>query len=180
MTISRPFAVLCVFAALALNCPAASEAPPPVPSLAGTWRLLPQRSTDLGPWQTLDIVITIAGPRISIKDKLAAGSRAIDTLTVLDLSQDVDVVPIPWWTDNRHIGAYIGGDRAEHVHASWLDGGRILRTDADLVLDAQQGPRAVNILTDYKISPDGNELTVVQLRSTREIPIVYVCKRISP
>ena len=96
------------------------------------------------------------------------------------MSRSVSVVPVPWWTDNRHIGAYIGGDRTEKVRARWLDDGRILRTDADLVLDGQQGPRAVNILTDYKVSPSGGRLTVVQLRSTRDIPIVYIFNRVSP
>jgi len=182
MTSNRMTAIFAAFALLFLlsrPAPAADDTPP-APSLAGTWRLLPKLSTDLTPWQTLDIVIAVDGPRVSIKDKFAAGSRTIDTIALLDLSRDVSIVPIPWWTDNRHIGAYIGGDRQERVHASWLDGGRILRTDGNLVLDTEQGPHPVNVLTDYKISPSGNQLTVVQLRSSRDIPIVYVFKRLSP
>jgi len=167
---------------LGIHAQPAQPVPPsePVPSLAGTWTLLPDLSTDLTPWKTLDLTIAIAGPSITIKDSFAAGARAIDTVAQLDLSRPVSLVPIPWWADNRHIGAYIGGDRTERVRARWVDDQRILRTEGDLVLDTQQGSRAVNILTDYQISPSGNQLTVIQLRSTREVPIVYVFKRVSP
>lgn len=180
---NRLTAVSAAFALLFLPsrpAAAAEGAALAAPSLAGTWRLLPKLSTDLTPWQALDIVIAVDGPRVSIQDKFAAGTRTIDTLALLDLSRDVSVVPIPWWTDNRHIGAYIGGDRTERVHARWLEGGRIFRTDADLVLDTQQGPHPVNVLTYYTLSASGDQLTVFQLRSTREIPIVYILKRISP
>jgi hypothetical protein len=148
------------------------------PGLPGRWRLVPEASTDLSPWKTSELRISVAGTVVTIRNALANGNRAIETVTRLDLSREVSIVPIPWWTDNRHIGAYIGGDRTERVRARWLDEGRILRTDADLVLEGQQGPRNVNILTDYKVSPSGRLLTVVQLRSIRDIPIVYVFERV--
>jgi hypothetical protein len=145
--------------------------------LTGIWRLLPERSTDVSPWQTFDLVISAEGSRVTLVRKLAAGRRAYDDVTALDLSQPVNRVPVKWWGDNRHLGAYIGGDRTKTVRAELLDGGRILRTSADLVLDTQQGPRAVNILTDYKVSAGGARLTLVEQRSTRNGPVVYVFAR---
>jgi hypothetical protein len=180
MKTTRFFALALAAGALALFPGSARAADAGSPQFAGTWRLVPERSTDLSPWKTFDMTISVDGPRITIRNKLASGNRAIDTLEVLDLSREISLVPIPWWTDNRHIGAYIGGDRAAHDHASWLDESRILRTDANLVLDSQQGPHPVNILTDYKLSPSGSRLTMVQLRSTRDIPIVYVFSRVNP
>ena len=177
--IPTKFWVVAAFLALLWGVPARADGDSS-PGLAGKWSLDPARSTDLSPWKTFDLAITVDGPKVTIRCALASGSRAIDTVAALDLSRPVSVVPVPWWTDNRHIGAYIGGDRTERVRARWLDEGRILRTDADLVLDGQQGPRAVNILTDYKVSPSGGRLTVVQLRSTRDIPIVYVFNRVNP
>ena len=152
----------------------------PVPFLAGNWKLLGDRGTDLSPWKTLDVAIAVDRDRVVIRRHFASGDRAIDTEMSLDVSNPVNIVPVPSWVDNRHIGAYIGGDRSEHIHAAWIDDGRILRTDADLVLDTQQGARKVYILTDYKISPSGNQLTIVELRSTRPIPIVYVLQRSRP
>ncbi len=151
-----------------------------IPPLSGDWELVPERSTDLSPWRTLVVHIAIDGDRVTIRNQFASGNRAIDTVAAFDLSNPSNVVRIPWWSDNRHIGAYIGGDRNERIRGRLIDGGRILRTEADLVLDTQQGERPVNILTDYKISPSGSELAITQLRSTREIPIVYILHRVSP
>ena len=153
---------------------------PAVPSLAGTWTFVPERSTDLSPWKTLTISIAVDDHHVEIRRHFANGDRATDSTVALDMDQTVNVVPVPWWMDNRHLGAYIGGDRTEKVRAGWIDDGRILRTDADLILDAQQGPRKVNILTDYKLSPSGAQLTIIELRSTRPIPIVYVLQRSHP
>jgi len=145
--------------------------------LAGTWRFDPANSSDLSPWQTLDLEIDVQGSKVTLTRHLGAGRRTFDDVTPLDLSQAVNVVPVEWWSDNRHLGAYIGGDHTKKVRTEVLDGGRILRTITDLVLDTQQGARAVNILTDYKLSVSGTQLTVVELRSTRNQPIVYVFKR---
>lgn len=145
--------------------------------MAGTWRFDPARSTDLSPWQTLDLEIRVDGSRVTLTRHLGAGRRTYDDVTALDLTKAVNVVPVPWWSDNRHLGAYSGGDRTKKVRAELLDGGRILRTNADLVLDTQQGARAVNILRDYKLSASGTQLTVIELRSTRSEPVVYVFKR---
>ena len=83
------------------------------------------------------------------------------------------------WPDNRHIGAYIGGDKTKRVRAEWLDDRRILRLSTDLVLDTQQGSREVNILSDYKVSAQGSELILTELRSTRNRPTVYVFTRVT-
>jgi hypothetical protein len=79
--------------------------------------------------------------------------------------------------DNRHLGAYVGDDKTKRLRATLLDDGRILRVSADLTLETQQGPRAVNILSDYKVSANGAQLTVTELRSTRNRPVVYVFTR---
>jgi hypothetical protein len=147
-------------------------------SLAGTWRIDPAKSTELSPWKTFDLVVTVDGPRLTLTRKLAWGRREVQDLTTLDLSKPVSDMPITWWPDNRHLGAYIGHDKTKHVRAEWLDGGRLLRTSADLVLSTQQGDRAINILTDYKVSESGTQLTLIELRSTRNRPIVYIFTRV--
>jgi len=60
-----------------------------------------------------------------------------------------------------------------------MDGGRLLRLSSDLVLATQQGERAVNILSDYKVSANGAQLSLLELRSTRNDPIVYVFHRVT-
>lgn len=166
---------LVVFTAGSLLAAAEPDAKP----LAGTWRIVPERGSDLSPWRAFDLEITTDGPRVTLIRHLAAGRRTYDDVTALDLSQPFSRVPVKWWGDNRHLGAYIGGDKTKTVRAELLDGGRILRTSAGLVLATQQGERAVNILSDYKVSANGARLTLVELRSTRNEPVVYVFERLT-
>ena len=146
--------------------------------LAGTWRFDPSRSTELSPWQSYDLTLNVAGDVVTISRQLGSGRRGFnDTMTLKTAAAD-NVVAVELWPDNRHLGAYIGGDRTKHVRAEWLDGGRILRRATNLVLSTQLGDRPVNILSDYKRSANGAVLTLIELRSTRNRPVVYVFNRV--
>ena len=145
--------------------------------LAGSWRIDLAHSTELSPWKDYDLKITITDGKITLDRSMAWGIRHYtDTMTV-DAGK-TDVVPVVMWPDNRHLGAYISDDHRKRVHAEWLDGERILRLSTDLTLETQQGSRAVNILSDYKVSASGNQMTLTELRSTRNRPIVYVFNRV--
>ncbi len=148
--------------------------------LAGTWRIDPARSTELSPWKGYELTLAVDGDTITLRRELAWGRRKFSDTAVLDSTRAVNVVPVEMWPDNRHLGAYIGGDRTKRVHARWLDDRRLLRLSTDLTLDTQQGPRAVNILSDYKVSAGGARLTLTELRSTRHRPVVYVFNRVAP
>lgn len=156
---------------------AAAAATPATTALVGTWRVDPARSTELSPWKTFDLTIALAGDTVTLERRLAWGRRDFTDRLVLDTAQPEIAAPIDWWADNRHLGAYIGSDRTRRIRPQWLDGGRILRLSTDLVLETQQGPRAVNILSDFKVSASGAQLTLTELRSTRNRPVVYVFTR---
>ncbi len=147
--------------------------------LAGAWKIVPERSTDFTPWKDYDLTIEVDGDAVTLRRHLAWGRRAYDDTTALDVSRDVNEVTTDFWPDNRHLGAYLGGDKTKRIHASWLDEGRLLRLSTDLVLDTQQGSRAVNILSDYRVSANGEQLTLIELRSTRNRPIVYTFTRVA-
>ena len=158
-----------------------AEAPPEINAsrLAGTWRYDPERSTELSSWGTLKLTIAVNGPRVTLTRAYTAGRRTFQEVTAIDLSRQVNLVPIEWWPDNRHLGAYVGGDKTKTIRTRLRDDGRLLRLSADFVLATQQGEHAVNILTDYKVSVNGSQLTMIELRSTRNDPIVYVFKRVT-
>lgn len=148
--------------------------------LAGSWRLIPDRSTNLGAWGSLALDIKVEGNVVTIARHFAAGRRTFDDVTPVDLTKPVNIVPVSWWPDNRHIGAFIGGDQTEKVRGEWLSDGRVLRLDTDLVLATQQGEHPVNILREFMVSANGKQLTVITIRSTRNRPVVYVFKRVIP
>lgn len=147
--------------------------------LAGTWRIDLARGTELSPWKDYELVIAADGDRVTIARRLAWGRREFADRLELDTARAETVAPVSLWPDNRHLGAYIGGDHTRRVRATWLDDRRILRLSTDLVLSTQQGERAVNILSDYKVSANGARLTLTELRSTRNRPVVYVFNRVS-
>lgn len=152
---------------------AAAELPAPGHPLAGTWHFDAARSTELSPWRDYVFTLTITGDRVTIARQFSSGRRQFADSQTIDLSRPDNIVPVTLWPDNRHLGAYIGGDRTKRVRGEWLDAGRILRLSTDLVLSTQQGDRAVNILSDYKVSANGARLTLTEIRSTRNRPVVY-------
>jgi hypothetical protein len=163
-------------AAVILTAPAVAADHP----LAGTWRFDAAHSTELSPWTAYDLTIAVTVNQVTFDRQLGSGRRKFsDTMTV-DTARPVTEIPVTMWPDNRHLGAYIGGDKTKRVHAGWLDAGRILRLSTDLVLSTSQGDRPVNILSDYKVSANGARLTLTELRSTRNRPIVYVFNRVVP
>ena len=106
--------------------------------LAGTWRYDAKHSTELSAWGALQLIIAADGSHVTLTRTFEAGRRNFDEVTALDLRQAVNLVPINWWPDNRHLGAYVGGDKTKRIHAEVLDSGRMLRLNADLVLATQQ------------------------------------------
>lgn len=172
--------ILALLALLALGATLASLSfAADTASLAGTWKIDPDRSTELNPWQDLQLTIRVDGDRVAICRHFSAGRRTFDEDIALDVAAPVNVVPVSWWPDNRHLGAYIGGDKTKRIRATWLDDRRILRLSADLVVSTQQGERAINILSDYKVTANGAQLTLTEQRSTRNRPVVYTFKRVA-
>lgn len=171
--LSRPLRFLSLLAALALVATANAVSSP----LAGTWQLDPARSTEFSPWRELTLVIAIEGDRVDLRREFRNGRRSFTETLALDVAADVNVVPVSWWPDNRHLGAYIAGDKTKRIRATWLDDRRILRLSADLTVSTSQGDRALNILSDYKVSVNGSVLTLTELRSTRNQPVVYTFTR---
>ena len=146
--------------------------------LAGTWRLDPSRSTDLSGWDSLKLVIAVDGPRITLTRQFAAGRRTYDDVVSVDLSRTVNLVATDFWPDNRYIVAYVGGDKTRRLRFRLMNDGRLLRTVTDFVLSTQQGDHEVDVLRNYKVSTNGMQLTLTELRNTRDDPIIYVFQRV--
>ncbi len=151
----------------------------PAEAMLGTWQFDASRSTDLSPWQTSRLVLALDGDRLTVERELRWGRRAHQEAMTLDLARDTNTVPLDWWVDNRHLGAYAPHDGTRTISVRALDAGRVLRLDMDFTLETQQGDRAVNVLRQYQLSPDGQVLTVTDLRSTRPRPVVHVYTRVT-
>lgn len=166
-----PFAIALVGVAVLAGRPL-----PDAGAMSGTWILDKDLSTDIDPWLNLSVEIAADGDGVILK-KMWRGSReggaTTDSVRLIPGSAVVSG-PMEQWPDNRHLGAYIASDRTKTVAARWEDGGRTLVTEATLTVSIQQGERDLRIYTEYRLSPEGDRLDVLELRSTRPRPTHYV------
>lgn len=148
------------------------------PDFSGRWKIDTEKSTPLDPWRSLEIDITVKGDSVSIVRDYSAGSRVATESMALDMTLPSQEVTVEGWWDNRHIGAYLGGGKKETVAAKWLDEGQTLQLNVDLILETSQGDAPVRVIREMRLSDDGKTLTVLQIRSSRNLPIVRVFNRI--
>ncbi|MCF3650264.1 hypothetical protein [Synoicihabitans lomoniglobus] len=175
MSVSARTFLLVALATLSLSSLRAADRS----ALVGTWAFDAARSTDLSPWRSSQLTISRIGDQLTIARDLTTGRRNHHESMTLDLTAESTTVAVPWWADNRHLGAYTEPDSTKTVRAKFVDGDRVLRLETELTLETQQGPRDVNILSQYEVSPDGRVLTVFDLRSTRPRPVVHVFQRVT-
>ncbi|MGA7306729.1 MAG: hypothetical protein WBW88_17790 [Rhodothermales bacterium] len=148
------------------------------PAFAGRWKIDTEKSTPLDPWRSVEIDITVKGDSVSIVRDYSAGSRVATESMALDMTLPSQEVTVEGWWDNRHIGAYLGGEKKETVAAKWLDEGQTLQLNVDLILETSQGDAPLRVIREMRLSDDGKTLTVLQIRSSRNLPIVRVFNRI--
>ncbi len=164
---------------LALLTIASRPAPPPDPAIAGTWVLDAALSRAIDPWQNLTVEIDLDGDAVMLK-RMWRGSReggaAVDSVRLVP-GTTVQSAPMLQWPDERHLGAYITGDRTKTVASRWADDERTLITESHFVVSIQQGEQPIRVYTEYRLSPEGDRLDVMELRSTRPRPIHYVFTR---
>lgn len=166
------FLLGCLFTALA--APASATLPS---ALAGHWQLDPSRSSAVDPFRTIRLEVSVSGDRVSITKTMDGGKRSTADTLNLDLGRAEVTEPMVMWVDNRHIGAWIGDDRDRRVRAELLDAGATLRVESNFKLETSQGTTPVRVTTEYRLSPDGKRLTVLELRSTRNRPLHYTFDR---
>jgi hypothetical protein len=158
-----------------LSLPAA-EAPVGV---AGNWVLDVAHSMPIRPWDHQTLSITVTGDTTVITRHLAWGAdrKVSDATTVKTDGKTSTTNPVGYWLDTWYTNVYIGGDHQKHVTGEWLDGGRVLKLETNLLLEAQQGDHPVHLYDEYRLSADGRTLKLYELRSTRDEPLVYVFTR---
>lgn len=166
---------LVLFLALAFLLAAA----PSNPNFNGTWTLIEDRSTSVDPWRSLALEMEVDGPRVTLK-RIWGGNREAGTYTdsmTIRTDGSVHEVPMEQWPDNRHLGAFLAGDSTKRVTAEWIDDGRTLQISTRLQVRTSQGVRPIRIYSEYRVSPDGRHLTLLELRSTRPRPTHYTFER---
>ena len=161
-------------AAIALLSCALPRAPA---DFAGRWVVDPAGSSALDPWNAITLDVTVGDGRAVLVRRMSWGARAAtDSLNVPVDGQPVRV-PFTTWLDNRHLAIWAGGDGTKEVTARWLDGERTLQLVSTMTVATSQGEQPMRVHSEYRLSPSGDRLTLIELRSSRDRPAVYAFVR---
>ena len=147
------------------------------PNFTGHWLIDTTKSTALDPWLSLELDITVDGDKVSIIRNFGGGTRVAKESMMLDTTIPSQTVEVEGWWDNRHIGAYLGGGKKQTIAAKWLDEGQTLQHNIEMILETSQGESPVRVMREMRLSQDGKTLRVLQIRSSRNLPIVRVFNR---
>lgn len=170
---SLPRLLACLFAGALLIQAAAAN-----PAFIGRWKLDTKQSTSLDPWSTLEMEITVTDDAISVIRHYAAGTRVADETIKLRNEPVAQTITVEGWWDNRHIDAWLGNNNQIDVTPEWQEDGRTLVLHIKMVLETQQGDRAVGVNRTLTIAEDGQTLREVQKRESRKLPVVQVYQKL--
>jgi hypothetical protein len=170
--------ILCLVFGLAASPCRSQESARSTP-LDGAWTLLPDQSTAVDPWKSLSIEIEATRSRLRLRRVWRGnyGFAAVDSVAV-PIDGEFHQVPLTQWSENRHIGVFVGPDSTKKVSATWLDEDQTLRVETLLPARTSQGTTPLRTYAEYRVGPRG-VLTVLELRSTRPRPIRYTFRRTS-
>ncbi|MCC6416327.1 MAG: hypothetical protein IT582_10505 [Opitutaceae bacterium] len=140
----------------------------------GRWKLDPAASTSLDPWSSLEMDIAVTADDLSLVRHYGAGPRIVDETIKLHNQPTAQTISVEGWWDNKHIDAWLANHHQIDVTPAWQDDGRTLVLRIKMVLETQQGDRAVGVTRTLKLDPDGKTLREEQVRESRQLPIVQV------
>ena len=147
-------------------------------NLAGEWELVADASTPVDPFRNLALEVRLESASVVIVRTWMGSDniRGVDSLRVVpgDVAQ---TVPMLSWLDNRHLGVRVDTDSTRQVSAHWKDDNRTLAVEQQMMVASSQGATPLRIYSEYRSTPDGNTLEVIELRSTRPRPMSYVFRR---
>jgi hypothetical protein len=147
------------------------------PALAGRWRLDPTLSTALDGWNKMDLVVALDGTQVALTHDMQWRSTKLVATNTLDTAQAVELKDF-FRVEQRHMAVYPAKQGVTRATAAWIDGGRTLRTEVFTPVEVSQGDVLMRITSEYRVSETGDTLTLIELHSSRNRPLVYVFKQV--
>lgn len=179
--IGSPLTVLGLVLGLMASALAFERGYAQVGSFTGEWELEPERSSPIDPWRYLRLEIDQTSDAVTVRRAWSYNPRRAHTDSVtVPLDGKARDVWFPHYADSRHLGAYVPRDSTRSVRAWMEDEGETLIVESRQVLRVSQGESPVRIYSEYRLARDGETLHLLELRSTRPVPIHYRFHRVSP
>lgn len=148
------------------------------PDFAGRWRLDPALSTALDGWQKMDLVVGLDGTRVALTHDMTWRATRLQATNVFDTAAAVELRDF-FRVEQRHMAVYPAKGGITRGSAEWLDGSRTLRTEVHTPVEVSQGDVVMRITSEYRLSETGDLLTLIELHSTRNRPLIYVFRKVT-
>lgn len=142
------------------------------PNLDGRWRLNPKYSSGLDGWSHMDMVFAQEGSQISITYDMRLRSIHRSYTNIFDTAKEVASEGF-FRVEQRHMAVYGAKGGVSHSTAEWIDDDRTLRTETHTPVEISQGETNMRITCEYHIGEEGKKLTVIEIHSSRERPLIY-------
>jgi len=142
-------------------------------ALNGTWKLVPDRSSALDGWTNMHLILKLDGDAVDITHDMRwrSTTRVLETNTVKP-GETVEITNY-FRVEQRHMAVFPQKDAITPVSAEWLDGGRTLKVRAMVPVETSQGDVTMRIDCEYRLGSGDDTLTLIELHSTRNNPLVY-------
>jgi len=147
------------------------------PEIAGRWQLDVARSSALDGWNKMDLVISLDGSVIALRHEMQWRSTKYEATNLVDLTQPVSSDHF-FRIEQRHMAVYPTKGGVTKTTAEWIDGGRTLRTESMTPVEVSQGDVIMRITSEYRIGEGAESLTLIELHSSRQRPLVYIFRKV--
>ncbi len=147
--------------------------------LAGTWDLIPERSTDIDHFGALTVTVSESGARLVIAETWGRGRTFRDSLAVEPGASPVESAVGSWvFPSNIFMGVRVPEGGRRRVSAAW-EKGNILRVDERLPVHGSQGTVPLDVVRRFEVTDRDEILLYTLKRSTRKTgpAMTYVLKR---
>lgn len=138
----------------------------------GHWRLDPARSSALDGWTNWDLIIHTDGTQVSLRHDMQWRSTRHSATNVVDTSRPVTIDGF-FRVEQRHMALYPAKGARTSARATWLDGGRTLRLEAETPIEISQGQVVMRIYAEYRVIEGDQSLVLIELHQSRPQPLVY-------
>ncbi len=173
---ARNFVSAVLLALLSWNLEAAVVG---APEFAGTWKLIPELSTEIDLYATLTLEVSLKEEGVLLVQTWGTTRRFVDSL---DLRTDGKPTLVPVknrvFPTNVFMGLAMPVGSERQLVARWDRDGTVLKVQETFTVRGSQGPTPVQCTHTYELREDGDILIYEIARSSRPgSPLHYVLKK---
>lgn len=147
------------------------------PEITGQWQLDVDRSSALDGWQDMRLVISSQDTQVDIRHEMRWRATRYRATNTVDTAKSVASDSF-FRVEQRHMAVYPAKGGVTHTTAEWIDNNRTLRTETHTPVEVSQGNVNMRITSEYRIGEGGKTLTLIEIHSSRNRPLVYFFRKV--